>query len=76
VLINGKDVAAPYSFSVNTTKYGRSIKVQLRAYDKAGNVTTSATRTWHRQDRSPRNLTKERMGGNHAVDVQSARRRS
>jgi hypothetical protein len=52
LLINGKvvarDVAAPYSFWVNTTKYGRTIKVQLRAYDKAGNVTTSATRTWHR----------------------------
>ena len=52
LLINGKVVAkdtkAAYKFSVNTKKYGKKLKVQVRAYDKAGNVTTSAVRTWHR----------------------------
>ncbi|MCU7725228.1 Ig-like domain-containing protein [Actinoplanes sp. KI2] len=52
LLINGKvvaqDVTAGYSFAVNTTKYGKTFNVQLRAYDRAGNVTTTSTRTWHR----------------------------
>ncbi|WP_229795422.1 Ig-like domain-containing protein [Actinoplanes campanulatus] len=52
LLINGKvvakDYAAAYKFSINTKKYGKKIKVQLRAYDKAGNVTTSPTRIWKR----------------------------
>ncbi|GGN70326.1 hypothetical protein GCM10010112_36730 [Actinoplanes lobatus] len=52
LLINGKvvakDVKAAYTFSINTKKYGKTIKFQLRAYDKAGNVTTSPTRTWKR----------------------------
>jgi hypothetical protein len=52
LLVNGKVVAtdtkAAYQFSVNTQKYGKDIKIQLRAYDKAGNVTTTPTRTWYR----------------------------
>ncbi|WP_229071874.1 Ig-like domain-containing protein [Actinoplanes sp. DH11] len=53
LLVNGKVVAkdakAAYKFSVNTKKYGKKIKVQLRAYDKAGNVTKTSTRTWYRR---------------------------
>jgi Big-like domain-containing protein len=46
--IVAKDTTAGYSFSINTTKYGKTMKVQLGAYDKAGNSLTSSTRTWHR----------------------------
>lgn len=49
--INGRRVASdatkPYAFSIASAKYGRTLTVQVRAYDKAGNLTTS-TRTWHR----------------------------
>ena len=52
LLINGKVVAtdakASYKFSVKVRKYGKKLRVRLRAYDKAGNTTTTATRTWHR----------------------------
>lgn len=52
LLVNGKIVArdtkAAYSFSINTAKYGKSIKVALRAYDRAGNITVTATRAWRR----------------------------
>jgi len=52
LLINGKvvatDTTSGYSFSINTKKYGKKFKVQLRAYDKAGNSYTTSTRTWHR----------------------------
>jgi len=52
LLINGKvvakDATADYSFSINTKKYGKKIRIQLRTYDKAGNLATTATRTWHR----------------------------
>jgi hypothetical protein len=52
LLVNGKviatDTTAAPHFSVDTTKYGKTLKVQLRAYDKAGNVATTATRTWYR----------------------------
>jgi hypothetical protein len=52
LLINGKvvatDTTSGYSFSINTTKYGKKLKVQLRAYDKAGNSSSTPTRTWHR----------------------------
>ncbi|MFF0379570.1 Ig-like domain-containing protein [Actinoplanes missouriensis] len=53
LLVNGKVVAkdskVAYRFSVNTRKYGKKIKVQLRAYDRAGNVRTTSTRTWYRR---------------------------
>ncbi len=52
LLVNGKvvatDTTAAYKFSINTKKYGKTIKVQLRVYDRAGNVTTTSVRTWHR----------------------------
>ncbi|MEU8244270.1 Ig-like domain-containing protein [Actinoplanes missouriensis] len=52
LLINGKvvakDVKAPHTFSVKTKKFGKKIKVQVRVYDRAGNVTKSAVRTWKR----------------------------
>ncbi|GLY05907.1 MULTISPECIES: Ig-like domain-containing protein [Actinoplanes] len=50
LLVNGKAVAtdtkAAYKFTLNTAKYGKTIKVQLRAYDKAGNLRKTTTRTW------------------------------
>ncbi|BFU47892.1 S8 family serine peptidase [Krasilnikovia sp. MM14-A1004] len=50
--INGKlaqwDTRAAYKFVVNTAKYGKKIKVQLRARDKVGNVRSLSTRTWKR----------------------------
>jgi hypothetical protein len=52
LLVNGKviakDVKAGYTFSINTRKYGKKIKFQLRAYDRAGNVTYTTKRTYHR----------------------------
>jgi archaellum component FlaF (FlaF/FlaG flagellin family) len=52
LLINGEvvatDTTSAYSFSINTRKHGNKIKGSLRAYDKAGNVTTTSTRTWSR----------------------------
>ncbi|MEU8657018.1 Ig-like domain-containing protein [Actinoplanes philippinensis] len=52
LLINGKVVArdakAGYAFSINTKKYGKKIKVQVRAYDRAGNARISTARTWYR----------------------------
>lgn len=50
--INGKHVATDYrsgyAFSLNSAKYGKTFKIQLRAYDRAGNSITTSTRTWHR----------------------------
>jgi subtilisin family serine protease len=52
ILVNGKvvgkDTRSPYSFKVNTAKYGKKLKVQVRAYDQAGNVKYAPTRTWYR----------------------------
>jgi subtilisin family serine protease len=52
LLVNGRRVAtdrrAPHTFSVNTGRYGRTIKVQFRAHDVAGNAKHTATRTWKR----------------------------
>jgi hypothetical protein len=52
LLVNGKvvatDTTAAYHFTVNTSTYGKTLKVQLRAYDEAGNVTTTSARTWYR----------------------------
>jgi hypothetical protein len=52
LLINGKVIAkdyrAGYAFSVNTRKYGKKFKVQLRAYDRAGNARITTARTWYR----------------------------
>nr|BFE76843.1 hypothetical protein GCM10020092_101440 [Actinoplanes digitatis] len=50
--INGKlkqwDWTSSYSFKVNTKSYGKTIKVQLRANDKVGNVRSLTTYTWKR----------------------------
>ncbi|BCY05221.1 hypothetical protein L3i22_003090 [Actinoplanes sp. L3-i22] len=52
LLVNGKVVAtdtkAGYAFSINTAKYGKTIKIAIRAYDRAGNVVAVPTRVWHR----------------------------
>ncbi|SNY03729.1 Ig-like domain-containing protein [Paractinoplanes atraurantiacus] len=52
LLVNGKVVArtvkAAYNFAVNTKKYGKTLRVQIRAYDRAGNVAATTTRTWHK----------------------------
>lgn len=50
LLVNGKkvatDSASPYTFPVNTAKYGKTIKIQVRAYDVTGNVKYDRARTW------------------------------
>ncbi|MBB4737949.1 hypothetical protein BJY16_001408 [Actinoplanes octamycinicus] len=52
LLVNGKVVAtdytAGYRFTLNPKKYGKKFTVQLRAYDKAGNVKYSTKRTYRR----------------------------
>ena len=52
LLVNGKLVAtdyrAGYALTVNPKKYGKKFTVQLRAYDKAGNVKYAAKRTYRR----------------------------
>ncbi|WP_436524806.1 Ig-like domain-containing protein [Actinoplanes sp. HUAS TT8] len=52
LLVNGKLVAtdyrAGYAFSINTAKYGKTFKMQLRAYDRAGNYIYTTTRTYRR----------------------------
>ncbi|MFF5082068.1 Ig-like domain-containing protein [Actinoplanes sp. NPDC000266] len=52
LLVNGKVVArtvkATYNFAVNTAKYGKTVRVQIRAYDRAGNLAATTVRTWHR----------------------------
>jgi hypothetical protein len=53
LIINGKvvakDTTSGYVLSVNTKKVARTMKVQVRAYDKVGNLKTTATRTWRRK---------------------------
>ncbi|AEV81562.1 fibronectin type III domain-containing protein [Actinoplanes sp. SE50] len=52
MLVNGTvvatDTTAGYRFTLNPANYGRTFSVQLRAYDRAGNVSHSSTRTYHR----------------------------
>jgi hypothetical protein len=52
VLVNGKvvgtDTRSAYTFTLNPKKYGKKFTVQLRAYDKAGNVRGSTKRTYRR----------------------------
>jgi hypothetical protein len=52
LLVNGKVVAsdtkAGYQFTLNPKKYGKKFTVQLRAYDKAGNVRYSTKRSYRR----------------------------
>ncbi|MEV6306039.1 S8 family serine peptidase [Actinoplanes sp. NPDC051861] len=50
--INGKlvqwDWTSGYAFSIKTSKYGKTLKVQLRAQDRVGNIRYLSTRTWKR----------------------------
>jgi hypothetical protein len=52
LLVNGKVVAtdtrAAYTFAINPKKYGKKFTLQLRAYDKAGNVKYTTKRTYRR----------------------------
>jgi hypothetical protein len=52
LLVNGKvvatDVKAGYSFTLNPKKYGKKFTVQLRAYDRAGNVRYSGKLSYRR----------------------------
>jgi hypothetical protein len=52
LLVNGKvratDTRAAYSFTVNPKNYGKKFTVQIRAYDKAGNIRYTAKRTYRR----------------------------
>lgn len=52
MLVNGKvkatDSKAPHTFSLKASSYGKTIKVQFRAYDKAGNVRYTPVRTYTR----------------------------
>ncbi|MEU4622345.1 Ig-like domain-containing protein [Actinoplanes sp. NPDC023801] len=52
LLVNGKvvvtDTTVAYSFTLNPKKYGKKFTVQIRAYDKAGNVRYSPKRTYRR----------------------------
>ncbi|MEU8659944.1 Ig-like domain-containing protein [Actinoplanes philippinensis] len=52
LLVNGKVVAtdtrAGYTFTLNPKKYGKKFTVQVRAYDRAGNVQTLGKRTYRR----------------------------
>jgi thermitase len=52
LLVNGKVVAtdrtAAYQFSIRASSQPRTMKVQVRAYDSAGNVKYTPARTWTR----------------------------
>jgi subtilisin family serine protease len=52
LLVNGKLVTryagAARTFTVDTSRYGPTITVRVRAYDAAGNVRYAPTRTWYR----------------------------
>ncbi|WP_433827907.1 S8 family serine peptidase [Actinoplanes sp. CA-015351] len=52
LIVNGKvvakDVESGYVLSVNTKNQKETMKVRVRAYDKLGNVSDTATRTWRR----------------------------
>jgi hypothetical protein len=53
LLVNGKVVAKasafPYRMTVDTGKQKKTMRVQIRAYDQAGNAQTTPTRTWYRR---------------------------
>ncbi|GIF43792.1 S8 family serine peptidase [Actinoplanes xinjiangensis] len=51
--VNGKVVArdhtAGYMLAFNASKSAKAMKVQVRAYDRLGNVRYTSTRTWYRK---------------------------
>jgi thermitase len=52
LLVNGsvasRYVGTVHTFAVDTSRYGRSMTVRVRAYDRAGNVRYTPMRTWYR----------------------------
>jgi hypothetical protein len=48
LLVNGKVMATGSVLTVNAGKWKKTMKVQVRAYDKVGNVKYTAGRTWYR----------------------------
>ena len=44
-----RDATAGYLLSVNTAKVAKTMKVQVRAYDRLGNVRYTTARTWYRR---------------------------
>ena len=48
VTATATDTTSGYSFAIATPRYGKTLKVQLRAYDRAGNSYTTPSRTWRR----------------------------
>ncbi|MBW6440029.1 Ig-like domain repeat protein [Actinoplanes hulinensis] len=52
LLVNGKviatDTTSAYRFTLNPKKFGKKFTVQVRAYDRAGNVKYTAKRTYRR----------------------------
>ena len=53
LIVNGRlvvrDTTAAYVLSLNTAKQKKTMKVQVRAYDKLGNVKYTSARTWYRK---------------------------
>jgi subtilisin family serine protease len=52
LIVNGKVTqrftGTSHRFSVQTWKQGKAMTVRVRAYDRAGNVSYTPSRTWHR----------------------------
>jgi hypothetical protein len=52
LIVDGKVVqrfaGTKHRFSVATARYGKSMTVRIRAYDRAGNVSLTPARTWYR----------------------------
>ncbi|WP_203765295.1 S8 family serine peptidase [Paractinoplanes deccanensis] len=52
LIVNGKvvarDTTSAYVLSLNTRNQSKTLKIQVRAYDRLGNVATTATRVWYR----------------------------
>jgi thermitase len=52
LIVDGKVVqrfaGTSHRFSVATARYGKSMTVRVRAYDRAGNVSITPARTWYR----------------------------
>jgi hypothetical protein len=52
LVVNGRTVAryagAARRFPVPTWRYGKVIRIQVRAYDRLGNARRTPTRTWYR----------------------------
>jgi subtilisin family serine protease len=44
-----RDTRAPFALAINTARQPRPMIVKLRAYDRAGNVRYTTTRTWYRR---------------------------